>query len=306
MRSPMTPRFIAGLCLALGLLVAAPVFAATSMNFHLDRLAILLDAHAPQAAREAAFAACKKEALAGDIAAQYFIGNLYRLGDRLPGNVVARDPDQAFRYLSNAGAHGFIIAMAKTAELELELRKPYEAMLWAQLYGHYEGYGDAKIDAANHRPRTGGYYANLLHRAYAAFGSDAKQTQAMQADFQAFIDQHDAEIHAGMILGRDARAAPGEPSRPAPQKINFSSLRFGLPAHAQDDLGEFVVAFSADGKAKRVFLFDCTPDIAMGSELSSAMLRVQAEATADGDGLRYAWVPLNMQGYGTERVLDQH
>ena len=289
-----------------GLFAAAQAVAATSMNFHLeDRLSKLLDANASTAERQAALDQYKKDALAGDIAAQYFIGNLYRLGDKLPGNIVASDPDQAFRYLSNAGAHGFIIAMAKTAELELDLKKPYEAMLWAQLYGHYEGYGDAKVNAANHRPRTGGYYANLLHRTYAAFGSDAKQTQAMQADLQAFIDQHDAEIHAGMVLGRDARVAQ-EGSRPAPQKINFSSLKLGLAAHAQDDLGEFVVAFSADGKAKRVFLFDCTPDITMGPELSSAMLRVRAEATVDGDSLRYAWVPLNMQGYGTERILNEH
>ncbi|HEY8009745.1 MAG TPA: hypothetical protein VIE67_01950 [Rudaea sp.] len=293
------------LFLLAGLLVAAQAFAATSMNFHLeDRLAKLLDASAPAAERELVLDQYRKDALAGDIAAQYFIGNLYRLGNKLPGNIVARDPDQAFRYLSNAGAHGFIIAMAKTAELELELKKPYEAMLWTQLYGHYEGYGDAKVDAANHRPRTGGYYANLLHRTYAVFGSDATQTQAMQADFQAFIEQHDAEIHAGMVLGRDARAAPEQKPRPAPQKINFSSLKAGLPAHAQDDLGEFVVAFSADGKVKRVFLFDCTPDIAMGPELSSAMLRIQAEATTDQDGLRYAWVSLNMQGYGTERILN--
>src|SRR5215468_208070 len=145
-----------------GLLVAAPALAATSLNFHLDdRLPTLLDANAPSAERQAAFDAYKKDALGGDIAAQYFVGNLYRLGDRLPGNIVARDSDQAFRYLSTAGAHGFIIAMAKTAELELELEKPYEAMLWAQLYGHYEGYGDTKVNDANHRSRVGGYYAGL-------------------------------------------------------------------------------------------------------------------------------------------------
>src|SRR5262249_49754298 len=141
-----------------GLLFASPSFAATSLDFHLDdRLAKLLDTDAPAADRQAAFDAYKKDALAGDIAAQDFVGNLYRLRRSLPGNIVARDTDQAFRYLSTAGAHGFIIAMAKTAELELELKKPYEAMLWAQLYGHYEGYGDAKVNDANHRSRVGGY-----------------------------------------------------------------------------------------------------------------------------------------------------
>src|SRR5262249_5218306 len=201
------------------LFFAVPAFAASSLNFHLDdRLSKLLDANAPSAERQAAFDAYKKDALGGDIAAQYFVGNLYRLRDRLPGNIVARDSDQAFRYLSTAGAHGFIIAMAKTAELELELEKPYEAMLWAQLYGHYEGYGDTKVNDANHRSRINKYYTNLLRRAYAAFGSDEVKTRAMQSDYQAFVEQHDPEIRAGMALGFDARTAvePGKASR-APQ-----------------------------------------------------------------------------------------
>jgi len=292
--------------LLVGLLFAAPAIAATSLNFHLeDRLSKLLDANAPVAERQAAFDAFKKDALAGDIAAQYFVGNLYRLGERLPGNIVGRDADQAFRYLSTSAGHGFIIAMAKTAELELELKKPYEAMLWAQLYGHYEGYGDTKVNEANHRARVGGYYAGLLRRAYAAFGSDEAQTLAMQADYLAFIEQHDADIRAGMALGIDARTAvePGKAPR-APQKLNFSSVKLGMPQHAQDDLGEFVVAFDAQGKTKEVLLFDFTPDLAIAADARDALRRVEAEPANDGiDALRYAWVPFNLQGFGTERIM---
>lgn len=292
--------------LLVGLCLSAPAIAATSLNFHLDdRLPKLLDANAPAAERQAAFDACKKDALAGDIAAQYFVGNLYRLGNQLSGNIVGRDTDQAFRYLSTAGAHGFIIAMAKTAELELELKKPYEAMLWAQLYGHYEGYGDAKVNEANHRSRVGGYYAGLLRRAYAAFGSDAVQTRAMQSDYQAFVDQHDADIRAGMALGRDARAAvePGKAPR-APQKLNLSSVKLGTPRHAQDTLCEFVLGFDAQGKTKEVLLFDCTPDLGIAAEARDALRRVEAEPASDGnDALRHAWVPFNLQGFGTERIM---
>jgi hypothetical protein len=289
-----------------GLLFAAPAFAATSLNFHLeDRLSKLLDANAPAAERHAALDAYKKDALAGDIAAQYFVGNLYRLGDRLPGNIVGRDADQAFRYLSTAGGHGFIIAMAKTAELELELKKPYEAMLWAQLYGHYEGYGDTKVNEANHRSRVGGYYAGLLRRAYAALGSDEAQTRAMQSDYQAFVNQHDADISAGMALGRDARTPvePGKAPR-APQKLNFGSVKLGMPQHAQDNLGEFVVAFDAHGKTKEVLLFDCAPDLGIAADARDALRRAEAEPASDGnDALRYAWVAFNLQGFGTERIM---
>lgn len=105
--------------------------------------------------------------------------------------------------------------MAKTPELELELKKPYEAMLWAHLYGHYEGYGNSKVNEANHRSRVGGYYAGLLRRAYAAFGSDQAKTRAMQADYQAFVEQHDPDIRAGMALGFDARTASGRARRRA-------------------------------------------------------------------------------------------
>lgn len=292
--------------LSAGLLIAAPAFAATSLNFHLDdRLPTLLDAKAPAAERQAAFEAYRNDALGGDIAAQYFVGNLYRLGDRLPGNIVARDTDQAFRYLSTAGAHGFIIAMAKTAELELELGKPYEAMLWAQLYGHYEAYEDNKVNEANHRARVGGYYAGLLRRAYAAFGRDEAKTRSMQADYQAFVEQHDPDIRAGMALGIDPRAAaePGKVPR-ASRQVRLTSVKLAMPQHAQDDLGEFVVAFDARGKATEVLLFDCTPDLGIAADMRNALRQVEAEPASDGkDAPRHAWVPINMQGFGTERIL---
>jgi hypothetical protein len=127
----------------------------------------------------------------------------------------------------------------------------------------------------------------------------------MQSDYQAFVDQHDADIRAGMALGFDARTAvePGKAPR-APQKLNFSSVKLGMPQHAQDNLGEFVVAFDAQGKTKEVLLFDCTPDLGIAADARDALRQTEAEPASDGnDALRYAWVPFNLQGFGTERIM---
>ncbi|HEY0724045.1 MAG TPA: hypothetical protein VGD41_08705, partial [Pyrinomonadaceae bacterium] len=83
-----------------------------------------------------------------------------------------------------------------------------------------------------------------------------------------------------------------------------SSVRLGMPQHAQDNLGEFVIAFDAQGKAKEVLLFDCTPDLGIAADVRDALRRVEAEPASDGNvALRYAWVPFNLQGLGTERIM---
>lgn len=90
------------------------------------------------------------------------------------------------------------------------------------------------------------------------------------------------------------------------QKISFSSVKFGMPQHGQDNLGEFVVAFDAEDKAKEVLRFDFTPDLGLAADARDALRRVEAEPVSDGnDALRYAWVPFNQQGSGTERVLHK-
>jgi TPR repeat protein len=96
----------------------------------------LLDAEVPAAERQQTFDYFDKQALAGNSFAQYLIGSLYRIGDRLPGNVVPRDLEAANKYLSTAAAHGHLRAMAKMAELELSRKHYLEAMIWAQLFGY--------------------------------------------------------------------------------------------------------------------------------------------------------------------------
>ena len=65
-----------------------------------------------------------------------------------------------------------------------------------------------------------------------------------------------------------------------------------------------MVAFDAQGKTKDVLLFDCAPDLGIAAEVRDALRRVEAEPASDGnDALRYAWVPFNLQGFGTERII---
>jgi hypothetical protein len=104
--------------------------------------------------------------LAGDPDAQYVVGSIYRRGDDAQPPV-ARDADQAQRYLSTAAAHGRVFAMAKMAELELAEDRPLDAMIWTQIYGYYRGWaGTANPgDYGEHNERQPTlYYEDLLRR----------------------------------------------------------------------------------------------------------------------------------------------
>jgi hypothetical protein len=51
-------------------------------------------------------------------------------------------------------------------------------------------------------------------------------------------------------------------------------------------------------------VFDCASDLGIAADARDALRRVEAEPASDGnDAPRYAWVPFDLQGFGTERIM---
>jgi hypothetical protein len=257
----------------------------------------LLDPDKPLAERKAVFTHYQEQALAGDTSDQYIVGSLYRIGARLGDNVVDRDPDTAGRYLSTAAAHGYVHAMAKMAEIELAAKRPLEAMIWAQLYGHYS------LDVAEGATADkggNGYYAGLLQRVYAVF--DGSQQDTMLRDLNAFIAAHDADIRDG--LARNVAQYQSGTMREKISMMHYDSMAAKISGRRNDDLAEYLIAFAPDGHAEQAWMLDAMPDIALGRELRTVALRVRVNA-GSGPGLRYALVPIQYS-FGRYALRNKH
>jgi hypothetical protein len=261
----------------------------------------LLDPDVPQAEREATLAHYKQKALDGNVYSQYIIGSLYRIGDRLPGNIVPLDLDQARKYLSTAAAHGHIRAMAKMAELELSQKKYLEAMIWAQLFGYYSGLNGAD-EKTIHDNTASAYLADLVLRISGRL--DPAQMPAVSNDMAAFIAAHDADIQKG-------KSAPASSSSSTEKMQVRSSQRKHMivppPSNGprKDVLADYLIAFDANGEASQAWLVDALPDVALGKALKFIAMNVEVNPAADGADVRYALQPINFS-WGRSKLQAAH
>ncbi|MBN8887388.1 MAG: sel1 repeat family protein [Rudaea sp.] len=258
----------------------------------------LLDAQAPAADRQATFDYFNKLALAGNTAAQYLIGSLYRIGDRLPGNVAPRDLDMANKYLSTAAAHGHLRAMAKMAELELSRKHYLEAMIWAQLFGYYAGLNGADAKTIKDSSEAA-YLADLIRRV--ADRLDAKQMPTVQENMNVVIAEHDADIRKGMAGGANSFGS----SSGRLEYRNSGRHKFvDPPRHGEpkDVLADYLVAFDAKGEAAQAWLIDALPDVDLGKSLKVVALGVEINEDPAASGLRWGVVPINFS-WGRSHLL---
>ena len=227
-------------------------------------LAQFLDPATPLAQRQELFSVWHKQAVDGDIDAQYIVGSLYRIGDSNKPAVVAVDADKARRYLSTAAANGRIIAMAKMAELELTENRPLDAMVWAQLFGYYRGWvgrakpGESEIyfdrEYATHgKPVPTIYFEDLLIRAQRALVNVPAQEVLQHVND--FVTAHDADIRAHLMRHGLSKAAQGE----AVDVVNEEAFR-KVGVHPADSMSEWVIEFAPDGSVREAHLFDAIPD----------------------------------------------
>lgn len=255
---------------------------AAPSDIYNDALARLFDPATPLDERHRLFSLYEKLAKEGGYGAQYLVGSIYRLGDDDPAPVVARDLEQARVYLGNAALNGYRMAMAKMAELELADGHPLDAMVWAQVFGHYSGATDPGADK-----RQFGYLADLLHRISEKL--DKTQMANVPAYVGQFIALHDAQIRAATNGNADEAesSSDGMHRTFAPGAYETMDHR-PLPT----GMADYVVAYGPDGHAQAAWLMDALPTLKVGRELRPIAMQTRVNPTPAVKALRYAFFPV--------------
>ncbi len=218
--------------------------------------ATLLDPDADMLKRQHEFSELESLAKSGNLQALYCAGSLYRAGHILPHALVDRDLTKARLYLSHAAVNGKLEAMRKLAEIELVAKHPVEAMVWAQVFAHYEPLLEKMPpDLADKGP-----VADLLARTFDAFGS--RDIKAVQRDVGAFMQQYDSTISAASKKTLQIQACPdnqmisaGEVQQPA----GTNSGAF-MDGQAKPGTAEFFLVFKPDGSVTKALPLDAVPD----------------------------------------------
>jgi TPR repeat protein len=205
------PKLLSILFALVAVAAAAPTLAVRPAG-HLAELMQFLDRTTPAPRRQEIFAAWREAALAGDTDAQYVVGTILRRGDNADPPLVPRDADQARRCLSTAAGHGRLLAMAKMAELELAEDRPFEAMIWTQIYGVYRGWvrNGNLTDYGDHNEREPTlYFEDLLGRVTERMRQKlgSLRSRTLQ-QLNAPVAAHDKDVRADLWRRASRRAGP--------------------------------------------------------------------------------------------------
>ena len=283
----IAPRFLSILFALVAVAAAPPTLAARPAG-HLAELMQFLDRSTPAPRRQEIFAAWREAALAGDTDAQYVVGTILRRGDNADPPLVPRDADQARRYLSTAAGHGRLLAMAKMAELELAEDRPFEAMIWTQIYGVYRGWvrNENPTDYGDHNEREPTlYFEDLLgrvtERMRQKLGSLREQDVLQQVN--AFVAAHDKDVRAD--LWRDG-IAPRWAGAGVKFKPRSGSRGFAVPLRQM--ASEWVLEFAADGSLRSAEAFDALPSFVKASSHHSLASLSEMAPAVGAVGERYA------------------
>ncbi len=281
------PRILSVLFALLTLAAIAPACAARPAG-HLPELAQFLDRSTPAPRRQEIFAAWREAALAGDTDAQYVVGTIFRRGDTADPPLVPRDADQARRHLSTAAGRGRLLAMAKMAELELAEDRPFEAMIWTQVYGVYRGWvrNENATDYGEHNEREPTlYFEDLLGRVSERMRQKLgglKEQEVLQ-QLNVFVAAHDKDIRAD--LWRDG-IAPRWAGAGVKFKPRSGSRGFAVPLRQM--ASEWLLEFGADGSLRSAQAFDALPSFVKASSHHSLASLSEMPAAANAASERYA------------------
>jgi hypothetical protein len=247
------------------------------------QLSIALDPAHPTAERLREFSALMREANAGDAEAQDIAGSWYWRGRAQPGVVVEQDLTQARALLSHAAIQGRLGAMAKMAELELETGRTFEAMLWAQVYGHYQPLEAGIIHERAHENED--YTGFLLSRIYAKF--DRKRMAEADTMLNAFLAKYDAAIRAGVEHSGEI-VEHGDL-----HELNSKDLKLHAVPLTEPGVAEFFIVYGPDGQPVQVLPIVAYPDSShhLAAKLAAAAQQIRVNSVKAPD-LRYAVMPV--------------
>ena len=225
----------------------------------------LLDPAAPEPRRHEALAAYRRLSTMADCPEfGYTLGQLYRHGEYLPGNLLPQDLDKARALIQPMAEAGYLPAFADLAEMEMRHANAREAMRWTQVYLHYvDRFRDPGMSADDAQYQRSAYNGNLLNRVSLIWQHAPVYLprKLVDQDLQAYLDANDNRVARRIDeyrqgLHRRASAQDGGPIRVAsrPQRCYVQQIdRVGAAA------ATWIVEVQPSGQMGRIVLENFVP-----------------------------------------------
>ncbi len=237
----------------------------------------------------------------GNSLSQYFIGSLYRLGEKHPAKIFSEDIVKAKKYLSNAAIDGNLPAMAAMAELELAAKNNKDAMLWSQVFAYYSKVETEKLKDGSNLA----YQAFLLKRVVDAARKENKDylDKSFLEDFNNFFVNYDTKIQANK--NRVLTSADIEKSKLCDFANKDSTSQNTVLLHANKiranaqtsyALGSpgfayFLLGVNADGSVIKALIVDSLPNEGYAKGLTVVAKTLEFNKTPVLE-LRQVYIPL--------------
>lgn len=238
----------------------------------------LLDPAAPLERRQSALATYQQLATMGECPEfAYTLGQLYRHGEYLPGNLLPQDLDKARALIQPMAESGYLPAYADLAEMEMRHANARAAMQWTQVYLNYveKVLIPALGNATDARFQRSAYNGNLLARTELIwrYTRTSLPRKFVREDFHAYLDAHGKQVEQRMRerqAGQRMRASAQDGGR-----TRLVSTGEGCDVKMIDRIGAasaaWIVEVLPSGKVGRVVLETFVPKSTVADTLAACL-----------------------------------
>lgn len=260
---------------------ASPCEAASAALPH-GTLLDLLDPDAPADRRAAALAAYERLATMTQCPEfGYTLGQLYRHGEYLPGNLVAQDIEKAHRLILPMAEDGYLSAFADLAEMDMRHVNVREAMKWTQVYLYFVKNVQADyIDDADDRWFEGtAYNAHLLARVdflWRKMTRPPLPTRLVKEDLDAWLAQHSQAVTRRMRARMDASHGRVSAAEASPVRVADAGSRdcyLTATEGISSGAATWIIEVLPSGETGRIVLENFVPNATTARKLGTCLSR---------------------------------
>ncbi|HEV8694146.1 MAG TPA: hypothetical protein VGQ93_08200 [Lysobacter sp.] len=236
----------------------------------------------------------------------YPLGQLYRHGSELPGNLLAKNVQKAQELILASAEDGYLFAYADLAEMALNEKQPREAMKWTQVYLYFLTRHSDRFDRGSGSFDRSGYNAELLARATVA-GEAAKprlSRKLIRADLADYLQSREAAVAAKLLEREEKRMASTSSAASASDKLRIKGGKgacFANPTSLATGYATYLLEVQPSGVVSRVVLENFSPDLRIDEALRRCVEVYQFDAFA-GDQPQVIRIPA-VYGYRNRSQL---
>lgn len=238
----------------------------------------LLDPAAPSDRRQASLAAYEQLATMRECPEfGYTIGQLYRHGEYLPGNLLPQDLEKARALILPMAESGYLPAYADLAEMEMRHAQARAAMKWTQIYLHFV----EKLviptlnDASDARFQRSAYNGNLLARTELIwkYARPSLPRKLIREDFRAYLDEHGEQVEQRMRArqARDGLRASAQDGGPTHVTASGDVCHLNAIDRIGAASAAWIIEVLPSGKVGRVVLENFVPKPIVADSLATCL-----------------------------------